>query len=134
VKHLIDTDRIIDVIGGHRDASRLLQTLGQEGIAVSIVTIGELYEGAFRFPDAEVRLRTYRQLLASFTVLTLSEPIVEVFARNRALLRSQGRLIPDLDLLIASTALVHDLTLVTRNRRHISRIPGLRLYLPVDHP
>jgi predicted nucleic acid-binding protein len=36
-------------------------------------------------------------------------------------------LIPDMDLLIAATALEHDLTLVTRNLSHFSRIPELRL-------
>lgn len=34
----------------------------------------------------------------------------------------------DPDLLIAATALHHDLTLVTRNRKHFERIPGLDLY------
>lgn len=38
-----------------------------------------------------------------------------------------GNLIPDLDLLIASTALEHALVLLTRNRRHFQRIPQLRL-------
>ena len=32
-----------------------------------------------------------------------------------------------IDLMIASTALVHDLTLVTHNTSHFARIPGLRL-------
>ena len=50
----------------------------------------------------------------------------------RAFLRRQGQLIPDLDLLIAATALAHDLTLVTRNRRHFSRILSLRLYEPIE--
>ena len=46
------------------------------------------------------------------------------------MLRRQGQLIPDLDLLIAATALAHDLTLVTRNRHHFERIPDLRLHSP----
>jgi predicted nucleic acid-binding protein len=50
------------------------------------------------------------------------------FARTRAGLRARGILIPDLDLLIAATALEHDLTLLTRNRRHFDRITGLKLY------
>jgi predicted nucleic acid-binding protein len=50
------------------------------------------------------------------------------FARLRGELRRQGQLIPDPDLLIAATALQHDLTIVTRNVRHFQRIPGLKLY------
>jgi predicted nucleic acid-binding protein len=42
-------------------------------------------------------------------------------------LRRQGNLIPDFDLLIAATALRHDLTLVTRDTAHFERIEGLQL-------
>lgn len=53
---------------------------------------------------------------------------MELFARTRAGLRRQGMLIPDLDLLIAATALSFDLTLLTRNTRHFARIPHLRIH------
>jgi tRNA(fMet)-specific endonuclease VapC len=52
------------------------------------------------------------------------------FAQTRTLLRSQGMLIPDMDILIAATALAHNLTLLTRNVRHFQRIPGLARYQP----
>ncbi len=55
---------------------------------------------------------------------------MERFAQNRYLLQRQGNVIPDLDLLVAATALHHGLTLLTRNLRHFSRVPGLRLYQP----
>jgi predicted nucleic acid-binding protein len=52
----------------------------------------------------------------------------------RAALRQQGLLIPDMDLLIAATALEHDLTLVTRNQRHFVRLPGLQMQEQGSHP
>jgi predicted nucleic acid-binding protein len=55
---------------------------------------------------------------------------MEHFAETRALLRRRGELIADFDLLIAATALHHDLTLLTFNLRHFERIPELRLYQP----
>lgn len=60
-------------------------------------------------------------------MLLLDDAIMERFARIRSDLRARGQLIPDLDLAIAATALEHDLTLLTRNARHFSRIPNLRL-------
>ena len=42
-------------------------------------------------------------------------------------LLQQGLSVPTTDLMIASTALVHDLTLVTHNRADYRNIPGLRL-------
>ena len=94
------------------------------------MTVGEVYEGAFSNPDPEAHLASLRRFLAAFRVLPLTDPIMEGFAHTRADLRRQGMLIPDLDLLIAATALHHDLTLLTRNLRHFSRIPDLKLYQP----
>jgi predicted nucleic acid-binding protein len=47
-----------------------------------------------------------------------------------ALPRQIRQQIGDMDLLIAATALEHDLTLLTRNIRDFSQIPDLRLYQP----
>lgn len=69
-----------------------------------------------------------RRYLSQFEELTLTDPIMERFARLRSNLRSQGQLIPDLDLLIAATTLDHGLILMTGNVRHFQRIPGLTLY------
>ena len=70
----------------------------------------------------------FRNFLSDYPALPLTDPIMTIFARTRADLRSRGMRIPDLDLLIAATAIEHGLTLLTRNRRHFDRVPGLRLY------
>ncbi len=75
-----------------------------------------------------------RVFLSGFTVLALNDAIMQVFGQNRHALRRQGKLIPDLDLLIAATALHYDLTLMTCNLRHFARIPGLGLYRPPRRP
>jgi tRNA(fMet)-specific endonuclease VapC len=50
------------------------------------------------------------------------------FARIRGDLRARGLTIGDNDVMIAATALQHDLTLVSRNRTHFARISDLNLY------
>lgn len=72
----------------------------------------------------------FRRFLARLALLPLDDAVMERFAFIRADLRRRGQLIPDLDLLIAATALHHDLTLLTRNVRHFDRIPELRRYWP----
>ena len=52
---------------------------------------------------------------------------MQVFARTRGQLRQAGNLIPDVDLVIAATAMQRMLTLATRNKKHFSRVPGLIL-------
>ena len=46
---------------------------------------------------------------------------------ERARLRAMGTPIQDMDLLIGATALHHDLTLLSNNRRHFGRLSGLRI-------
>lgn len=135
MRSLVDSDWLIDALADIPSAREPLERLAPQGLAVSIVAVGELYEGAHGFPDPEAQLTAYRAFLAPFPVLGLTDPIMERFARERSRLRRTGLLIPDMDLLIAATALHDDLTLLTRNRRHFTpdRFPTLKLYQP-DQP
>jgi tRNA(fMet)-specific endonuclease VapC len=128
VRYLVDSDWLIDAAAGKSDAIGTLDRLSTDGLAVGIIAVAEIYEGAFRAPNPEEMLASFREFLASYPMLHLTDPIVERFARMRAALRQQGQLIPDMDLLIAATALRHDLILVTRNVRHFERIAELQLY------
>jgi tRNA(fMet)-specific endonuclease VapC len=128
VKYLIDTDWLIDATTGRLDAQRTLSSLSDDGLAVSILTVAELYEGAFRTPDPSHTLAGMREFLGDYGILPVTDSIAETFAGERANLRRLGQLIPDMDLLIAATARSYDLTLLTRNIRHFARIPGLRIY------
>ena len=127
MKYLVDADWIIDALSGMPAAVARLEELAPEGLAVSLIVLGELLEGAYGADDPEERVRTLHQFLAGFGLIGLNQAVMEVFARLRLNLRKQGALIPDFDLLIAATALTHDLTLLTRNVRHFSRIPGLKV-------
>lgn len=130
MRYLVDSNWLIDAASGRPRGQRLLNLLSPEGLAVSIVAAAEVYEGAFGTPDPHAALAGLRDFLSDFAVLPLTDPIVVRFARLRAELRRQGQLIPDMDLLIAATALDEDLTLVTRNIRHFARIDALKLYQP----
>jgi predicted nucleic acid-binding protein len=128
VTFLIDSDWIIDALTSRQEALDLLSRLPSAQLSVSIITVGEVYEGAFGTSDPVRRLEDARQFLSGFEVLPLDDATMVLFAEHRAHLRALGTMIADLDLLIACTALQHDLTLVTRNLRHFGRVPGLRLH------
>lgn len=130
MRYLVDADWLIDAAIGRQRAQHTLERLTDEGLAVSIIAVAEVYEGAFGTPNPQATLAGLRDFLSDFAILSLTDPIIEHFARLRAALRQQGQLIPDMDLFIAATALDADLTLVTRNVRHFARIPDLRLYQP----
>jgi predicted nucleic acid-binding protein len=130
VRYLVDSDWLIDAFRGIPTAVDLLAQHRDDGLAVSIISYGELFEGAVGAPDPVTKLARFRRFLARLVPLPLNDAVMERFAYLRADLRRRGELIPDLDLLIAATALHHDLTLLTRNVRHFHRIPNLRLYQP----
>jgi tRNA(fMet)-specific endonuclease VapC len=132
VTALVDSDRVADWLRGRPAAVRLLESLEPDGLAISLVTYGEIYEGIYYGRDPAGSERVFRAFLRAVDVLPLTRPIMRRFARLRGDLRRQGRLIGDPDLLIAATALHHNLTLVTGNRDHFRRVPGLRLY-PTEH-
>lgn len=60
-------------------------------------------------------------------VLALSDDVVNVAAEVYANLYREGQLVSDADILIAATAMVHGLDLVTENPGHFQRIRGLRV-------
>jgi tRNA(fMet)-specific endonuclease VapC len=108
----------------------LLPTLQAEGLAISLITYGEVYDGIYYGRDPGAAERAFLRFLRGATVLPLNRSIVRQFALLRGDLRRRGLGIGDLDTLIAATALHHDLTLVTRNVRHYTRIAGLRILQP----
>jgi tRNA(fMet)-specific endonuclease VapC len=128
--YLLDADWIIQALGGREPAAQTMRQLTRIRLHVSIVTFGEIYEKAFSFAAPQEHLVSFRVFLSSYTVLNLSDPIMERFAEIRAYLRRRGQMISDFDILIAATALHHDLTVLTFNRRHFERIPDLKLFQP----
>lgn len=128
MSYLVDTDWIINALGEKRQASSTLNRAAPAGLSISQITVGEIYEVAFRSVNPEAHLATLRQFLMPFRKLGIDDSIVERFAEIRSFLRRRGELIPDFDILISATALHYDLTVLTFNVRHFSRIPDLRLY------
>jgi len=60
-------------------------------------------------------------------VLDITHEIAQTFGTIRAQLFDKGSVVSGMDMMIASTALVHDLALVTHNTRHFEIIPGLKV-------
>ena len=71
--------------------------------------------------------------LALVDIVGLDDETARIFARERARLRA-GNPIENFDLLIGATALRHDLTLLTNNRRHSERIQGLAIGVSLSGP
>ncbi len=127
--YLLDTDWIVDILNGQEKALHTVLELASAGLAISIITYGELYEGAAFARDPEPALSGLRNFLKGKAILPLTQPIMERFAQIRGSLpRPVRQQIGDLDILIAATCLERNLTLLTRNLKDFQHISDLKLY------
>ena len=130
-EYLVDSDWAIDVLNGRSEAIEMLDVLEPSGIALSIISYGELYQGAYYGRNPEAALTDLETFLDGKEIIAPTFSIMQRFGIVRGQLpRELRRQIGPMDFLIASTALVHDLTIVTRNLRDFEHIPGLQIYEP----
>ncbi|MFH1141112.1 MAG: type II toxin-antitoxin system VapC family toxin [Chloroflexota bacterium] len=125
--YLLDTNWLLDYVGGKTAAITLLNQLAAEEIALSVITLGEVYEGIYRKPLTNRQQMALDGMVTSSTLFGIDVKVATEYARIRAQLRSTGNLIPDNDLWIAATAVAYDLVLVSRDA-HFQRVPGLKVY------
>jgi len=97
------------------------------GVGLSIASVAELWEGVLYSRNPAKSQANLERFLHVVEVLEMDQATCRKFGELRGMLRKQGMRIGDFDILIAATALQLDLTLLTNNRRHFERIPGLRI-------
>ena len=97
-----------------------------ERFTLSIITRYEILRG-LEAKQARRQIADFEALCNQSTILPLTEDAVAKAAEIYGDLTRRGELIGDADILIAASALVHGLGVVTNNERHFHRIKGLRV-------
>lgn len=131
IRFLLDTDHVSLHERGHPPLRTRLAFVPPGSIAVSVMTVQEMLRGRLailaRRSEGEARVRAYAKFME--TVLFFSSVPVVPFdlacEQQFQALRSRRLRVGSQDLRIAATALVNNLTLVTRNRHDFERIAGL---------
>jgi len=105
---------------------RFVQYSGR--LYVSSVALAELYVWAYgKANPASTLLAIEVMLRDEVNRLDFDDDCAKKFGQLRVELRQRGVGVNPVDLLIASVALVYDLTMVTHNTADFQNIPGLRL-------
>ncbi|HLI51670.1 MAG TPA: type II toxin-antitoxin system VapC family toxin [Thermomicrobiaceae bacterium] len=115
------------------EASSLIAGLAPSGIAISIITYMEAYQGVLQSTNQSGALADFEAFVDVVPILPLPSAVARRCATLREQLRRQGRRLRAraLDLIIAAMALERDLILVTRNIDDYRDIPELRIYSTV---
>jgi predicted nucleic acid-binding protein len=120
---LCDTEIIIELYRNNEQIISELKKIGEENIAISAITAGELFFGALNKSE----LKQIEKDIKSLDLKLIDEEISKVFY-NLLFEYSLSHKIGIPDAFIASTAIVNDLELFNLNVKHFKFIKGLKLY------
>lgn len=123
--YIIDSDTLISLVRGQHGVQQKMVHIGLSQCKVSEISLAELYVGAYKRNDIK-GMGQANYIAQTFEIIPIS-PHLEDYAKLRAGLERQGCKLDSMDLFIAASALAEDLTLVTHNTKHFSRVPGLKL-------
>jgi tRNA(fMet)-specific endonuclease VapC len=125
--YLLDTDTIIFILKGNDAVQKNLHHHFHDTIRISVITLMELYYGAYKSRKVTSNLAKIKTLENYLDIIPLGKESVEIFGIYKAKLEKTDTPLSDFDLIIASCTLAHNLVLVTNNIKHFKRIEGLKL-------
>jgi predicted nucleic acid-binding protein len=126
----LDTTFMIDLLHKTPEAEKKLSSLIKEtdGPTTTVITVGELFYGAYKSRNILVEKEKVRQALSGFLILEMNEKGAEKFGQILGTLDKNGQRINDRDVMIAAIALSKgEKTIVTRNKKDFDKIAGLEV-------
>ncbi len=124
---VIDTDVVIDFLRGDKAVVDYVEKIEKE-LAITSITLSELYYGASKAQQMGKHRKQIGSLIEFVRVLHTSHESSRIFGETKAKLENQGKIVDDMDLLIASIVEAYEYQFVTGNISHFERIDGLEAY------
>lgn len=123
-----DTSFMIALIRRDANAEKKLEeyVASEAKISTTPITACELFKGAYRSRKKE-NVQKVRKLLHHLEILQFSVDACERYGKLASELQLKGSPIGDADTMIASIALTHGEPLLTSDREHFGRVPGLMI-------
>jgi toxin FitB len=114
---LWDTNVLSELARPRPEPALLDWVEGETALAISVVTVDELYFGLSWRPRPRISAWLETFLGTHCEVLAVTEPIARLAGDLRGRLRAAGQVRTQADMWIAATSRIHGLPLVTRNER-----------------
>jgi toxin FitB len=117
---LVDTNILSELFRPRPNSGVLDWKNSVSEIAISVITVDEIAFGLAHKPNERLEREIASLLKDGITVLPIDSAIATRAGQLRGRFRREGINRTSADMLIAATALHHNLTLVTRNERDFS--------------
>ncbi len=131
--YLIDTTIFTGIEPRKPDPAAVSLIVEDDDLLISAMTVSELLAGVYRSSDSVsgvIRQTFVESVLRTFPILPFNAGVARVQAAIWSDMTMAGQIIGANDLIIATTAVAHNLTVFTDNRRDFSRVPGLAVVQP----
>lgn len=128
MKYILDTNQIIDFFRNIHPTVEKLTPLFIDGVAISVIALAEYLRGAYQSNNPEKSVKAFHDFLqvGQIRILDIDIRVATQYAKLQADFEKKGQRMPHFDLLIASTALVYNLALVS-NDKAFTKIKNLKL-------
>lgn len=123
-KYLLDTNICAYFLNGKYNLKNKFTEIGIENCVISEITIAELKYGVEKSTLKERNRKTIENFQANFDIIPIF-PALDIYAKEKARLKTVGKIVDDFDLLIGSSAIFNNLVLVTKNVKDFDRLENI---------
>lgn len=123
-KYLLDTNICAYFFNGKFNLTEKIDEVEFDNCCVSEITIAELKYGIAKSIHKEKNQKALDKFQEKIEILPIF-PVLDIYANEKARLKTKGRMLDDFDLLIGTTAIFNNLTLVTKNVSDFDRLDGI---------
>jgi tRNA(fMet)-specific endonuclease VapC len=124
---LLDTDVVSFIIKGHSLSKKYVPILQGNQLALSFMTVAELFQWAAMRNWGKPRITSLEQSLTNYLIIPVDIELCRIWGNLRSERQAMGRPIAAQDAWIAATALRHNLPLVSNNAKDFQNIPKLEI-------
>jgi len=125
-KYLLDTNFCISFLKGENNLDEQIKKVGFNNCCISEVTLAELKFGAECSEQTDENVQIVDEFAKAISVVPICNSL-STYATEKTRLTKAGNLIDDFDLLIGTTAIVHNLVLITANEKLLGRLSNIKI-------
>lgn len=127
LRYLLDTNICIYAMKGQISVLKKFKEHGKDALGVSSLVLGEMAYGVANSERVEANRAALKRFQSTMNVVPWDESAMWIYGEHYRRLKSTGRKIGEVDLLLGCQAQALDVIFVTNNTREFERIEGLKL-------